>query len=297
MKTYHTLFALLCVFLAWLFFLAEPLVSGQSYNSTWLLNTTVNITNSAPLVLDVNLQSPINLIAYDNTTVNCNVTIYDFDNNTAGVNATLHRSNMSSSLAPDMNYLYTNSSCSLISPADYYANYSCTFTVNYFANNGSWLCNATVIDVANATGSNQSVASIINPLIAIKLPSLIDYGNVAVNQNSTDIDANITNAGNRDANISVEGYAIVPGDNLAMNCTVGTIAIGFEKYNRNGNINYGAMTALTGVTTQIPIYSVYQRQSETIESINATYWKMSVPPGAGGICTGKILFTASDRGN
>ena len=285
------------LFFVWLFFFLEPNAVGQTYNSTWLLNTTVNITNSAPLVLDVAAPSTLNLAAYDNVTVTCNVTIYDFDNNTAGVNATLHRSNMSSVLPADQNYLYTNTSCSLTSPMNFYANYSCTFAVNYFANNGSWLCNATVIDVVNATGSNQSLTTTVNPLIAIKMPSLLDYGNIAVNSNSTDIDANITNVGNRDTNISVEGYAVTPGDGYAMNCSTGNIALSYEKYNKNANVAYASMTALTGATVLIPSYSIFQRQSETLESINSTYWKIAIPPGVGGTCTGKILFTASDRGN
>ena len=44
----YFLFVLLALFGAWLLLLTEPLIIGQPYNTTALVNTTVNITNSAP---------------------------------------------------------------------------------------------------------------------------------------------------------------------------------------------------------------------------------------------------------
>ncbi len=294
----YFLFVLLALFGAWLLLLTEPLIIGQPYNTTALVNTTVNITNSAPLVLDVSLQTPITLVAYDNKTVYCNVSVFDFDNDTLTVNATMYIQGVTSTNSPDDgNDHYSNTSCSRLTPQDRYMNYTCSFGLKYYANNNSnWRCNATVIDPDNAFTTNISQTATIFPLVAIKIPPLLDYGDVAVNQISSDTIANITNAGNRNANISVEGYGNTPGDGFAFICDFGTIALSYERYNISMNSTYTNMYQLTGTTAMIPRFYVPQRTSEILDSTNITAWKVQIPVGAGGVCNGKILFTASDRG-
>jgi hypothetical protein len=272
-------------------------ISGQSYNSTALVNTTVNITNAAPLISSINLETPINLVAYSTKTVYCNVTAYDYDNNTNMVNATFYHSSVQPTSADNNNNHYSNTTCSRISPLSYYTNFTCGFDVSYFANNGTWYCNATVTDTLSVSTSNLSNSGTLNPLIAIKVPLLLDYGDVGVNRVSNDTLANITNAGNRNANISVEGYGATPQDGYAMICSSGSIALNLERYNITANSSYMDMTQLTGTTTMIRNYFVPQRTSPTDDSMNITYWKISIPIGAGGVCNGKILFTASDKGN
>jgi hypothetical protein len=283
--------------LLWTALLFEPLISGQPYNETAVVNVTVNISNSAPVVFDVTLPTPIDLIAYDNLIVQCNFTVYDFDNNTLGANATLYHSSVSSLDEPNNNYLYQNNSCSQVTPTDYYTDFICTFAVSYYANNGTWYCNATAYDTLDGVSTNLSNPAIVNPLVAIRMPLLLDYGELAVNQISNDTLANITNAGNRHANISVEGYGQVPGDGLAFVCDSGSIAVSYQRYNITANSTYEVMHQLTGSTAMIPGFYVPQRTSPSEDSINITYWKIAVPVGAGGVCQGKILFTATDRGN
>jgi hypothetical protein len=291
------LFALILFFVIWLSLLFEPKESlGQPYNTTYLVNTTVNITNSGPIVFDVTLQTPIDLIAYDNLTVECNASVFDYDNNTQGLNATLHQSTVSPIGTADQNFRYLNTSCTQKTPTDYYTNFSCTFTLRYFANNGTWYCNATAIDTLQGVGTNQSNQATINPLVAIKMDSVLDYGNVGANQISNDTVANVTNVGNRNANISVLGYGATEGDGLAMVCTFGSIPVSNERYNITSNNTFGLMNQLTGASAMIPRFYVPQRTDEAIDSTNQTYWKLFIPAGAGGICNGKILFTASDRG-
>jgi hypothetical protein len=282
--------------LAWVGLLSEPFTGAQLYNTTGFANTTVNITNAAPFVSNVLAPTLIDLNAYTLTNVTCNFTVYDFDNNTVGANATLFVSTVSSNTAADQNTLYRNSSCTQVTNTDYFTNFTCTFAVQYFANNGTWYCNATGIDSSNAMNTNVSNAAIINPLIAIKLDSVLDFGELGVNDVSNDTLANITNAGNRNANISVKGYAVTENDGLAMICDNGNIPVTFEKYNAFNGTAYAGMTSLTSVSSMIRNFYVFQRTSETLDSINSTYWKLAIPPGAGGRCNGKILFTASDRG-
>jgi hypothetical protein len=280
--------------------LTEPATLGQvTYNQTSLVNTTVNITNSAPLVLNAYLDTPINLVAYNNKTVYCNVTVFDFDNQTLIVNSTLYINASTSTNSPDDgNNHYSNTTCARITPQDRLMNYTCSFTVRYYANNNTnWICNSTVKDTKNATGNNVSSLATVNPLVAIKIPAILDYGNLEVNQISNDTLANITNAGNRDANISVEGYGNLSGDGFAFICDFGSIAINYERYNRTSvDPGFTFMTPLNGSTSMIPRFWVPQRTDEVLDSTNITVWKVQIPVGAGGVCNGKILFTASDRG-
>jgi len=270
---------------------------GQLYNETYIVNTTVNITNAAPDVLNVVIPSSIDLLAYDNITVQCNFTVYDFDNNTDRANATFHYYTASAAGPQDQNFRYSNTSCSRVTPIDFYTNFTCTFSVNYFANNGTWYCNATGIDALNSTGTNESSPGTVNPLVAIKMDPVLDYGELGVNQESNDTLANITNAGNRDANISVQGGGNTLGDGLSFNCTFGTIDVDFERYDIVNGTAWSSQTPLTASSAMISGFYVPQRTDEATDSINSTYWKLKIPVGAGGVCNGKILFSATDRGN
>jgi hypothetical protein len=294
-----TLIVLILALGIWVMVLTQPLGFSQPYNETSLVNVTVNITNSAPLVSNVVLSTPIDLIAYDTQVVTCNATIFDFDNQTIIVNATLYIEGITMPSSPDNgNNHYTNTSCSRMSPQDRRMNYTCVFNVQYYANNNTnWRCNVTAIDPYQAFTSNISNYATVNPLVAIKIPLLLDYGDVSVNQISNDTIANITNAGNRHANISVEGYGAVPGDGLAFVCDFGTIAQQYERYNIAANSTFSGMTQITDLTTMIPNYYVPQRTHPLYDSVNYTYWRVMIPIGAGGVCNGKLLFTATDRGN
>lgn len=296
MKKREGLFLLVLLLIIWLSLLLEPLINSQPYNQTAIINVTVNITNSAPLITAINLQTPITLIGYGTTMVYCNATAFDFDNNTVTANATFYFQGYSSSTPDDQNYHYTNVSCSNIGRYDTETNFTCGFNVSYFANNGTWYCNVTVIDDFGAFSSNISNPGIIQPLIAIYVPGSLDYGNLNQGENTSDKLVNITNGGNRNINISVEGWAQTPGDNLAMNCTFGNIPINYQRYNITQNSNFLFMTPLTSTTTMIGNFYIRQRTDEVLDSYNATYWKLYAPIGAGGICSGKILFTATDRG-
>jgi hypothetical protein len=297
------IFLLLGIFIAWSFILIAPLTITGAYNSTALVNTTVNITNAAPYFTRVVADTPINLIGYGNKTVFCNVTVFDYDNDTLIVNATFYLEGVASyGDVDDGNNHYTNRSCERISPQATSMNYTCAFRVEYFANNNTvWRCNATVTDsITTIDGSNVSNYVTINPLVAIKLPTILDYGNLQTGETSNDTIANVTNAGNRNVNISVEGYAVTPGDGLAFDCDSGSIPLSYERYNTTNTsvAAYPFMTQLTGTTNQIENnFYVVQRTSETQDSYNETFWKVQIPIGAGGVCNGKILFTANDRLN
>jgi hypothetical protein len=281
------------IMLVWMSLFIGIGTSVADINRTSEMNTTVNISNSAPEVRSAVIPPFIDLEAYGNVTVQCNVSVYDYDNNIAGVNATLHYFLTGSHAADNANNHYTNASCTALSPQDYSMNFSCTFDVQYYANNGTWFCNATAVDLGAAVGYNQSNPGVVNPLIAILVPGTLDYGELAQGQISESKLANITNAGNRAVNISVEGWGVTQGDGLAMGCTYGDIPVQFERYNST-NETYNNMYQLSLSSTKIPKFNVGQRVSPVADSVNSTYWRLQIPPLSGGKCNGKILFTASD---
>jgi hypothetical protein len=149
----------------------------------------------------------------------------------------------------------------------------------------------------NSFTRNASIGGVVNPLVAIKIPLILDYGQLSVNEISNDTLANITNVGNRDANITVKGYGLTEGDGYAMVCDSGNIAVNYERYDTYAETDYTFMYELTSSDYMMPSFWVPQRQHETLEFSNSTYWKIQIPSGAGGICKGKILFTAVDRRN
>ncbi len=283
------------IFFLWMTLLIEP--QTAAYNSTAPINVTVNITNSAPMISFINLETPITLIGYDTTWVYCNVTVYDYDNDTVTVNGTFFFDGFESTSPDDQNNHYSNTSCTQTGRHDTETNFTCGFNVSFFANNGTWYCNATALDDDNAKIANVSNPSIIQPLVALVVPGMLDYGNMAQGDTSTDRLANITNGGNRDINISVEGWGRLQGDNLAMNCTFGEIGVSNQRYNITANSGFANMYQLSSISTMIPDLYVKQRTDEELDSKNVTYWQLYIPVGAGGICSGTILFTASDRGN
>lgn len=303
MRTGYVLAALAVAFI-WVFLMSAPKEIIGAYNSTALVNTTVNITNAAPYITRIVADTPINLVGYGTKTVFCNLTVFDFDNDTLSVNATFYLEGVASYSSPDDgNNHYLNNSCKRISEQGTSMNYTCAFAVQYYANNNTmWRCNATVSDgVTDVPTANLSNYVKINPLVAIKLPTLVDYGDLQTGEVSNNTIANVTNAGNRNANISVEGYAVTPGDGLAFTCTSGSIPLSYERYNStrtSGTASYPFLTQLTGTTNMIENgFFVPQRTSEITESVNNTHWRVQIPVGAGGVCNGKILFTATDRLN
>jgi len=86
------LLILAAAFLMWLLPFTLPSTWSQTYNASAIVNTTVNITNAAPLIYSIELDTPIDLVAYGSKAVYCNVSIFDYDNDTVRVNASLYLS-------------------------------------------------------------------------------------------------------------------------------------------------------------------------------------------------------------
>lgn len=275
------------------------------------VDTTVNITDALPEILfvrigPVNAPNNITLNAGTTTNISCNATARDWNGGytITNVSATFYANTTVNSTSPDDNNThYTNSNCTpLPGEMDQYTrNFTCTFLVQYYADMGFWRCNVTATD-ANHT-FNESVQNYsrwnyngthIDALLALNVTPLIDFGNLSVGDTSDPQQANVTNLGNRNINISVRGFSNTSylTDGLAMKCDIGNITVQNEKYNLIGGQNPALYTNLSNLSAQISGFTVLQQTNDSQQVINTTYWILYVPPNPFGRCNGTVVFQA-----
>lgn len=185
----------------------------------------------------------------------------------------------------DNNTLYKNNSCTL--SAGYSTtkkDFNCSFNMWYYAQNGTWSCNATATDSQSASGS--AVAnSTVNNLIAFNISSLIlDYGNLAPGAASpSSVLFYITNLGNTRIDLSLNGSN--------MSCTAGTIPSSSQHYNITGTDQaYSLMLALSNSAFLVSDFDLDKKV--TSDSNRTTYWRIQIPTAVKGQCTGIISLSA-----
>jgi hypothetical protein len=282
-------------------------VTGSGYNEApnLTLNSPPNITNA---IVDDALSIPANeidLVAASNRDVTCEAIAEDLDGDSFQ-NATAQFYNSSSFYGDgdDNNNHYSNNSC-FINSSYGTANQSqiiCNFQVRYYADPGQWECTVIVEDNLSISG-NSSDTTTMNTLLSVGLIDIADFGVVNMGQVSSELTLNVTNYGNVKVNLSLEGYAVNVGDGLAMNCTSGivqNITVEHAKYNLTGSTS-GSLTLgqtsnyYLNLTTNpvTKIFNLGSRQNDTFnEAYNNTYWRMYVPTGVEGNCSGNIVFGA-----
>jgi hypothetical protein len=265
-------------------------------NKNFSVDTKINITGSPPTVQRVILLSPITLTAGTITNITCNATIRDYngfaDLNT--VNATFFFNGTSEFAAENNNTNYFNSSCSVIAgqASGVFANYTCTFPINFYANNGSWSCEVRANDSSGFRGNNSNTTSI-NALYALNVTPLLDYGNVSAGEIAGNATANITNLGNMNINISVKGYARTINDGLAFVCDQGQLTVDVERFSANDTADFAVKQTLTNALQRVSGLTV-NRSVNATQVTNVTYWEVYADPAqpAFGNCTGTVIFQA-----
>src|SRR3989344_412533 len=303
--------------------------NGNGY-VTWAINVTVGTggftnadrpppktpPNSSAVNLDDTTYTPANeidLLAGSNLTVFCNASAKDSDGYLDIKNATgyLYYNASSSALAADdKNVHYTNASCSLLTGADDTRGVECGFSLPYFTNSSTWTCNITIRDNQSINGSKYINYTTINQLLAVGLPSTINFGTLYPGDTSLVNKTNVTNLGNIPLSLNVYGFANnVTTSANAMNCTIGTdknIPLYYMKYNvtdgpacstLSWSSNYWNLTNLTNQKGWGQ-FKVGKQTAEGTLMRNYTCWILKVPSidadkiDVGGICKGVVSFTA-----
>ena len=281
----------------------SSLVSGwgpSSIYSNVSVKTTVNITQSYPEIINVSCNSGAVITLNAGTTKNiiCFVQIMDYNggNTINSTNVTFYYYLNSSSDPNDNNDHYTNASCTASTTDGFYTNWTCGLDIWYYANNGSWKANVTVKDSYNLTDNDYRNATI-STLYALNVTQLIDFGNLPSGDTSlTPVQANITNFGNMNINVTIYGFGgedEVLYAGLAMVCDQRNLTLPNERYSLTST-DYDSMTSLTGSATTISGLTVYKQEDDAQQQINSTYWRLhvNVTTNPFGVCNGTVIFAA-----
>jgi hypothetical protein len=285
-----------------------PNVVGPNYKNVTVY-TNLTITSSKPDVLNLYIFDSTNFSAINITLsagytkqINCNATVRNWQgvNDITLVRGVLwHNSTSTFGGANNSNNHYANASCfvnTTLTP--FTAVYTCSFEIQYHANNGTWACNMSVENTHTANNSNF-VGSLTNytqiyPLYALNVTDGIDYGGVAVEDFSSERQANLTNLGNMHIGVTVEGYGQNRSDGLAMICNLtGNITVENERFSNQSGLfatKTPLVSTLGGIT--IPGLNITKTINASDPSDATTYWQIYVPPNPAGNCTGYIIFTA-----
>jgi len=301
-KSIVTLLVLLVLFTIYLYNILPSVISwgpSSTYENV-SVRTTVNVTQAYPEILNItcNNGADVTLNAGTTFTLICLVEIRDYNggNTINSTNGTFYYYLNDSSDPDDNNTHYTNSSCTENSTNGYYTNWTCAFDLLYYANNGTWEANITVKDDYNMTANNYTNVTI-NPLYALNVTNVIDFGNMAVGDTtSTPVpSANITNFGNKDINVSVYGFGgedEATGAGLAMICEIRNITLPNERYDLSSATVYDSMTPITGAATYIAGLTIPQQTNDSKQEINSTYWRLhvNITTNPFGQCNGTVVF-------
>lgn len=286
---------------------SSVVVTGAGYD------IVTNLTLNSPpeilsITIDDSITDPINeidLITATNTLVSCTGIINEADNSSLyNVHARFFDNTYSNYLdIDDNNTHYTNNSCYFNSSyAGPLGNKQviCNFNIQYYANPGEWKCQLEVEDNLSISVNSSDLTNI-NQLLSIGVNSTINYGINSASSVSSEIIINVTNYGNVIVNLSLRGYSMDEGDNLAMSCSVrGEIPVENEKYNLSAG-NSGELNLLefnekyTNLTSNSVIKNFsldYRKEESYNEAVKSTYWRIYVPTEVDGLCNGSIVFGA-----
>ena len=271
--------------------------ASQDIGFSGVYNLSIAVFHPSILI---SLTDPIDLLAGSTQTVYCNATVTDLngnaDINESSASAIFYDVTQSSpGDVDDNNYHYTNSSCSQTSAVGNQKGVSCAFSLQYYANQGNWNCTFSIADIQGlANSSNES--TVINELLAIETDPYLSYGLLSPGEiSSSDISLNMRNVGNREFNITVEGYAEVRNDNLSMYCTSGNVSIHNQHYDIISGKVFANMQNLTWNASLIENLTLPQRTNDIAIDTdeNVTYWKVETPSDVSGRCNGTILMAAA----
>jgi hypothetical protein len=278
-----------------------PEVYGSRDNYTsFYTRTRVNVSNAMPEILNIscNNNTPITLTAGYYQEVICDVLAKDNDggNTITMINGSFYYSQNSSSDPDDNNTHYTNASCSQLSVNGYNTTWRCSFNIWYYANNGTWRINATVID-SQFHNINSAYNASILPMYAINVTPIIDYGSLAVGDTSSLQTANVTNLGNMRINVSVYAFGgddELTGTGVAMICDQRNISLPNERYSLDSLAAYGVMTPITGTATNMQGLNIAKQTSSATLQTNSTYWMLhiNITNNPSGVCNGTVIFSA-----
>lgn len=262
---------------------------GTTGTATFLMDA-----NQEPAVENVLITPGIALIPGSSTFATCNASLKDLDGeeDIASVTARAYDALRTNGDVDESSSHLTNASCETVGTDSVYRNVTCGFPLWYYASPGSWTCNVTVTD-ANGTAGHSSAVTAVSETYGMNITAVaVSYGNVTTFENSTeDSSITIANAGNMPIDIGLHGYGVADPDGLAMACTAGNISVGYERYALASGMSYGLMTSLNASSFVLADFDLAPK-NDSFSGEKVLFWKIGVPPGPDGNCSGFVVVTA-----
>lgn len=278
---------------------------GSSAWSTGVAFST-NVSPSASAASIDSGASSINLIANATQTVTGTATVTDTDScqDIQGLTARLYRTAAGSSGSADNNTRYL-ATCSQVSgsctdSSDTTATYTCTFSVQYYADptdagspnaSDNWTMVVTPTDEAGS-GTTNSTTIEMNSLAALALAGSVNFGtlNLGSSTGSTNQTVTVTNAGNIPIDFSLATFGSSSGDGSAMTCSIGAVPANDLKYSLAAFTYSTGGTAASSTATELDADIAKSTGSGSSATL---YLGLQLPStGVGGSCSGYTRLTA-----
>ncbi|MBR9693102.1 hypothetical protein GOV07_04200 [Candidatus Woesearchaeota archaeon] len=253
--------------------------------------TFTQAANDAPVFDAITIPSSTNIMLGGNVIVWCNATITDLQgaSTITMVESYFHRADWDYSDADTPSSHHTGNCSSTPVDADT-VDYACNFTLPYYARSMNWTCTYRVVDELGyeSFGINNSF---VEPLYAFNLtPQFIAYGLINPGNISGERSVTVTNLGNAELDMALDGYAQVNGDGLALVCDVGNTSIEDERYAISSGLSWSVMTQLSDVAIQADEFNLPPR-NESFDGEKDIYWRVRLGVPQKGNCTGFVTFT------
>ena len=179
---------------------------------------------------------------------------------------------------------------------DLSADYTASIEVQYYADATdagtyeatTWSLHVIPSDAATGIAGDDDTAEM-NTLTALDVSTPITYGALALNGITPDTigyDTTVTNTGNK----ATIGVQVKSGAATSMECTIGNIPVGKEKYDAVSTTTYALKTALKATDETVADVSAAKGASGNTDTVG---WGLQMPAtGVAGTCAGTVVFTA-----
>lgn len=170
------------------------------------------------------------------------------------------------------------------------ASYECSIPLKFYADptddgpyvGQNWQARVVVTDASSTSGS-MTTSTGVNSLISIQVDPNISYGTVDIGVTSTtDTEMAIINTGNRSVDLDVSGIDMI--------CDHGVIPVTAQHFSATKDTAYENMFTLFTSNTAVSLNLL--AQSGEAQSTSSLYFKLTVPTGVNGNCSGSNTINA-----
>lgn len=258
-------------------------------------NNPFTVSNVAPVVTSVTLNSGSDITLTEGTTTDITLTATVTDNNScqdiSAVTGYLYRSGIGYASCDGSgdnngNHCYAEITCtvgggdSCTGDTDASASYTCTVSVQYFADptvastlfpSETWKSTIKATDPSNSATTEVSTGVEMNTLLAYSVGSSINYGSLSAGQSNDPLDKTLTMAatGNVGLDAELEGADMTSGAN--------SIGVENQKYSKTTSTAYASGTALSSSPTELELD--VKKTTTTTPEEEIIYFGLSVPGG------------------